>query len=161
MKSVKFFFAIAVLCMAGMTGTVEAQERRNEDWKQKFMSEKIAFLTSEMQITPEEVQVFWPVYNQIWKEKDEVMKKIFKSFRELEEALDSGKSGKEINKLMEAYLAAEQQQRDIDAQVAERVGKVLPVEKTARLFIAEEKFRRQQINRLHGKPESRGSKPQQ
>ena len=62
---------------------------------------------------------------------------------------------------MEAYLAAEQQQRDIDAQVAERVGKVLPVEKTARLFIAEEKFRRQQINRLHGKPESRGSKPQQ
>ena len=75
------------------------------------MSEKIAFLTSEMQITPEEAQVFWPVYNQIWKEKDEVMKKIFKSFRELEEALDSGKSGKEINKLMEAYLAAEQQQR--------------------------------------------------
>ena len=75
MKSVKFFFAIAVLCMAGMTGTVEAQERRNEDWKQKFMSEKIAFLTSEMQITPEEAQVFWPVYNQIWKEKDEVMKK--------------------------------------------------------------------------------------
>ena len=161
MKSVKFFFAIAVLCMAGMNGTVEAQERRNEDWKQKFMSEKIAFLTSEMQITPEEAQVFWPVYNQIWKEKDEVMKKIFKSFRELEEALDSGKSGKEINKLMEAYLAAEQQQRDIDAQVAERVGKVLPIEKTARLFIAEEKFRRQQINRLHGKPESRGSKPQQ
>ena len=100
MKSVKFFFAIAVLCMAGMTGTVEAQERRNEDWKQKFMSEKIAFLTSEMQITPEEAQVFWPVYNQIWKEKDEVMKKIFKSFRELEEALDSGKSGKEINKLI-------------------------------------------------------------
>ena len=96
MKSVKFFFAIAVLCMAGMTGTVEAQERRNEDWKQKFMSEKIAFLTSEMQITPEEAQVFWPVYNQIWKEKDEVMKKIFKSFRELEEALDSGKSGKVI-----------------------------------------------------------------
>ena len=126
-----------------------------------MMSEKIAFLTNEMQITPEEAQSFWPVYNQIFKDKDEALKNVFKTFRELEEAIENGKSEKEIKRLLAAYLEAEQRQRDTDSQVAEQIGKVLPVEKTARFFIAEEKFRRQQIHRLHGKPYSRGSKPQQ
>ena len=35
-----------------------------EDWKEKIQSEKIAFLTTEIGLTPEEAQAFWPVYNQ-------------------------------------------------------------------------------------------------
>ena len=161
MKALRLFITTTILCVAGMAVTVQAQDKRNDDWKQKMMSEKIAFLTNEMQITPEEAQSFWPVYNQIFKDKDEALKNVFKTFRELEEAIKNGKSEKEIKKLLDAYLEAEQRQRDLDSQVAEQIGKVLPVEKTARFFIAEEKFRRQQIHRLHGKPDSRGSKPQQ
>ena len=161
MKALRLFITTTILCVAGMAVTVQAQDKRNDDWKQKMMSEKIAFLTNEMQITPEEAQSFWPVYNQIFKDKDEALKNVFKTFRELEEAIENGKSEKEIKRLLAAYLEAEQRQRDTDSQVAEQIGKVLPVEKTARFFIAEEKFRRQQIHRLHGKPESRGSKPQQ
>ena len=161
MKALRLFITTTILCVAGMAVTVQAQDKRNDDWKQKMMSEKIAFLTNEMQITPEEAQSFWPVYNQIFKDKDEALKNVFKTFRELEEAIENGKSEKEIKRLLAAYLKAEQRQRDTDSQVAEQIGKVLPVEKTARFFIAEEKFRRQQIHRLHGKPDSRGSKPQQ
>ena len=161
MKALRLFITTTILCVAGMAVTVQAQDKRNDDWKQKMMSEKIAFLTIEMQITPEEAQSFWPVYNQIFKDKDEALKNVFKTFRELEEAIENGKSEKEIKRLLAAYLEAEQRQRDTDSQVAEQIGKVLPVEKTARFFIAEEKFRRQQIHRLHGKPDSRGSKPQQ
>ena len=161
MKALRLFITTTILCVAGMAVTVQAQDKRNDDWKQKMMSEKIAFLTNEMQITPEEAQSFWPVYNQIFKDKDEALKNVFKTFRELEEAIENGKSEKEIKRLLAAYLEAEQRQRDTDSQVAEQTGKVLPVEKTARFPIAEEKFRRQQIHRLHGKPDSRGSKPQQ
>ena len=161
MKALRLFITTTILCVAGMAVTVQAQDKRNDDRKQKMMSEKIAFLTNEMQITPEEAQSFWPVYNQIFKDKDEALKNVFKTFRELEEAIENGKSEKEIKRLLAAYLEAEQRQRDTDSQVAEQIGKVLPVEKTARFFIAEEKFRRQQIHRLHGKPDSRGSKPQQ
>ena len=161
MKALRLFITTTILCVAGMAVTVQAQDKRNDDWKQKMMSEKIAFLTNEMQITPEEAQSFWPVYNQLFTDKDEALKNVFKTFRELEEAIENGKSEKEIKRLLAAYLEAEQRQRDTDSQVAEQIGKVLPVEKTARFFIAEEKFRRQQIHRLHGKPDSRGSKPQQ
>ena len=123
-----------------------------EDWKQKMMSERIAFLTAEVGITPEEAQVFWPVYNQIWKEKDEATKKVFKTFMELEKATKEGRSNKEISRLLDEYLQALDGQRAMDSQSAERIKKVLPLEKVAKLYIAEENVRRQQINRLHERP---------
>ena len=43
------------------------------EWKEKMMSERVAFLTMEMNLTPEEAQVFWPIYNQIHTEKDKAM----------------------------------------------------------------------------------------
>ena len=100
MKAVRLFITTTILCVAGMAVTVQAQDKRNDDWKQKMMSEKIAFLTNEMQITPEEAQSFWPVYNQIFKDKDEALKNVFKTFRELEEAIENGKSEKEIKRLL-------------------------------------------------------------
>ena len=149
MKSVKFFFAIAVLCMAGMTGTVEAQERRNEDWKQKFMSEKIAFLTSEMQITPEEAQVFWPVYNASWETRDKYHRQVISTYRELEKAIEEQKSVKELDELLTAYLKALDGKEGLEQELCEKFKQVLPAEKVAKLYVVEEKFRREQINKLH------------
>ena len=58
---------------------INASNNCKEDWKKKMMSEKIAFLTIELDITPEEAQVFWPVYNQVETEKDQAMKKRLRS----------------------------------------------------------------------------------
>ena len=114
-------------------------------------AEKIAFLTTETGITPEEAQAFWPVYNQVNKERDEAMKKVFKTYRELEAAIEAGKPEKEIEKLLENYTEAQKAQREVDNKVAEQYKKVLPVDKVAKVFISEEKFRRQHIRMLqHG-----------
>lgn len=138
------------LCFLALAG-VSAQERNREEWKQKMMNEKIAFLTTELGITPEEGQAFWPVYNQIQKEKDAAMYNVFKAYKELSKANAEGKSAKEIEKLLEAYLSAQQKSRELEEKTAEKFMKVLPVEKVAKLYIAEERFRRKQIHRLnHG-----------
>lgn len=127
------------------------QQRNTEDWKQKMMNEKIAFLTTEIGITPSEGQAFWPVYNQVHKEKDEAMHNVFKTYRAMAKAIEEGRSGKEIEKLLNAYLDAQQAQRELDDKASDRYRKVLPVEKVAKLYIAEERFRRRQIHRLnHG-----------
>ena len=146
-------FLMMVFAFFANSGVASAQGPK-DDWKQKMMSERIAFLTAEVGITPEEAQVFWPVYNQIWKEKDEATKKVFKTFMELEKATSEGRSNKEISKLLDEYLQAIDGQRAIDSQSAERIKKVLPLEKVAKLYIAEENFRRQQINRLHEKDDA-------
>lgn len=127
-----------------------AEERFQDNWKEKIMSEKIAFMTMEMGITPEEAQVFWPVYNQVDKERDEAIRSVFRSYKAVEDAVAAGKGEKELNKLLDEYLAALKAQGEVEQKAHKEYAKVLPVEKLAKLYVAEEKFRRQHIRKLHG-----------
>ncbi len=140
---------LIITCFASVL-SVCAQNSK-EDWRQKFMNEKIAFLTTEIGITPTEGLAFWPVYNQVQKDKDEAMRNVFKAYKAMSKAIEEGKSSKEIEKLLDAYLDAQQAQREIDDKASDKFMKVLSVEKVAKLYIAEERFRRKQIHRLnHG-----------
>ena len=131
--------------------TASAHKNCNQDWKQKMMSEKIAFLTAEMDLTPEEAQAFWPVYNEVNKKNDEAMHKVRSAFQALEQALNDGKSEKEVQKLLDEYLKALDMQKEANKEAADKYKKVLPAEKVARLYVGEERFRRQHIRRLHSK----------
>lgn len=146
MRNIVTITVSALLLLAGIQ-TVAAQNK--EDWREKMMSEKIAFLTSELNITPKEAQAFWPVYNQVNKEKDEAMREGFHAYKAMSSAIKENKSAKEIENLLDKYLSALEKQRELDNKTPDRYKKVLPVEKVAKLYVAEEKFRRQQIHRLH------------
>jgi len=146
----KIFTILTALCFIAVTGAA-AQPKNREDWKQKMMNEKIAFLTTELNITPEEGQVFWPVYNKVNQEKDAAMRNVFKAYRNLAKATEEGVKGKELEKLLKEYLNAQQAQREVEEDSAEKFMKVLSTEKTAKLYLAEERFRRRQIHKLnHG-----------
>ena len=75
------------------TASSQAQDKQKtgEDWKKKMMSEKVAFFTVELDLTPEEAQKFWPVYNEVDKEKDEATAAVFMAYFELEKALKAKK----------------------------------------------------------------------
>ena len=122
-------------------------------------AEKIAFLTLEVGLTPEEAQAFWPVYNQVETEKDEAMFAMIRAHKEMSKAIEEKKSEKEVSALLDTYLEAQKKLNDIENGIAARYKAVLPVEKVAKLYAAEEKFRRQQIRKLHhggeGKPQPR------
>ena len=149
-----FYIALMAVMLAGI-GTASAHNSFTNDWKQKLMSEKVAFLTVEMGITPEEAQVFWPIYNEVSKKNDEAMQKVFSSYKALEQALNEGKGSKDIQKLLDAYLDALEDQKEVNSDAADKYKSVLPVEKVAKLYIGEEKFRRQHIRNLHNKPGER------
>lgn len=116
-----------------------------------MMSEKIAFLTTEIGLTPEEGQTFWPVYNQISQEKDAAMRETFRMYKKLEEAIEAGRPEKELKVLLDEYLKAQDKSRNIEKGANEKLSKVLSVEKIAKLYIAEEHFRRHQIHKLHNR----------
>lgn len=145
---------IAALTLS-FTGMASAENSWKEDWKERMMSEKIAFLTMELGITTEEAQAFWPVYNEVNKERDEAMRNVFISFKALEDAMSAKKGEKEISKLLDNYLKALDVQRKVESESAEKYRKVLSTDKLAKLYVGEEKFRRQHIRRLHGGPEAR------
>ena len=144
----------AVLALIFTSASANAHRCFEEDWKQKMMSEKIAFLTIEVGLTPEEAQAFWPVYNKVEKEKDEALFNVFKTYQELNKASEEGKTGKALSDLLDKYLDAQKKLNEIEDKVAEQYKSVLSVEKVVKLYIAEEKFRRNSIRKLHegGKP---------
>lgn len=136
-------------------GTAQAQQKFDDSWKDRVMSEKIAFLTVELNITPEEAQTFWPVYNKVEKEIDQARFEVMKSYKALADAIDANKPSKEISVLLDKYLQAKTTQDKLDSATANTYKTVLPVEKVAKLYVAEEKFRRQYITKLHRRPEER------
>ena len=149
MKKIIYIVTASVLILTSAISAF-AEERFQDNWKEKIMSEKIAFLTMEMGITPEEAQVFWPVYNQVDKERDEAIRSVFRSYKAVEDAVAAGKGEKELNMLLDEYLAALKAQGEVEQKAYKEYAKVLPVEKLAKLYVAEEKFRRQHIRKLHG-----------
>ncbi len=157
MKTMKKITIIAAMMLA-LGISASAHKTCGEDWREKMMCEKIAFLTAELGITPEEAQAFWPVYNEIHKEKDKATHEVFRAYKSLKEGLETGKPEKEIGKLLDNYLEALENQRDVEEKATQTLSKALSVGKLARLYVGEEKFRRQHIRKMKG---AQGHKPDQ
>lgn len=158
----KLFLILASCAVLSIAANAQPKD---DSWKTRMQSEKIAFITNEVELTPEEAQVFWPVYNKQEKLRGEAMKAVRDSYRELSEALGEGDSSKKIEKAVgkaiDKYLEALENSKSLDAAAIAEYRKVLSEEKVGKLLVAEEKFRRTQIRRLHegcpGAPGASGS----
>lgn len=149
MKQILYTIMISMIMLLGAAQSINAHNKPEEGWKDKMMSEKIGFITMELNITPEEAQAFWPVYNQVDKERDEARREVIKAHKAMTETIEAGKSSKEISTALENYLSAKVRLDEIDNGSAQKFKSVLPIEKVAKLYVAEEKFRRQYIHKLH------------
>lgn len=140
-KIISVLFALALVgCIAAF-----AQKKENrEAWRERIRSERVAMITSELELTEAEAQAFWPVYNEVQAQRREA----FKASAEALKALKDGAEGKDAAALLDQYEAAIQKNNAIELQAMNRYRKVLPAEKVARLLVAEEKFRHQQIGKL-------------
>lgn len=168
MKHFRLFAAtMAVFTMVSMSN-IQAQPTKQGGWQQRMMSEKIAFITMKLKLTPEEAQVFWPVYNQIAEKKAKSQKAVKSSYQALVKALhEENISDKELDKLLDAYLEAKMANKEYEKGEADQYRKVLSSKKVAQLYIAEENFRRQHIQNLggkkgngHGAPHGNGTRPE-
>ena len=130
----KNFTLIAVLALLSFSN-IQAQPQKS-GWHDRMMSEKIAFITMELQLTPEEAQAFWPVYNQIAQEKKASQKAMMTAYRTMVKALEEGTaSDKEISAMLDDYLAAKQAHKEAGKDDADRYRKVLPAKKVVKLIL--------------------------
>ncbi len=148
MKKIILTLMVLVLAAgAGLQAQDNGKDKRN--WQDRWKAEKIAFLTDAMELTSAEAEKFWPVYNKCESEKKDCFVASMEAYKALDEALQAGKSDSEVKALLDKYLEANESGKDIDRKYAAQYRKILSDKKVAKLFIAEESFRRQQIHRLH------------
>jgi hypothetical protein len=138
---------MAVSLFAQPQGPKPSEEQRKKEWE-RIQSEKIAFITQELDLSPEEAQVFWPVYNQCWKESLDAHKKMMDAFGAFRGKKGEELSDAELEKKLEAYIQASTASNQILSDWYPKFKKVLPIRKVALLYQAEEAFQRRMINNL-------------
>ena len=148
-KVISVLCALVVLSM-GVSAQNHQGQRRGGDkgWRERVRAEKVAFLTQEIDLTESEAQVFWPIYNEIQKAQREGFEEVKKAYDAMAKGLEEKKDGKEMEKLVKAYIDAKEKNEGIETKYLNKLLKELPAEKVARYYMAEEKFRHQQIGRL-------------
>ena len=115
--------------------------------KEKIETFKIAYLTRELSLTSEEAKTFWPVYDEFSKEleilRDNKMKQRDDAMRNMENLSNS-----ELERLVDDEILSRQQELDIQKKYHVKFKSILPVKKVARLYIAEQSFKRKLIEKM-------------
>lgn len=136
---------VVVTATTKLNAQNDDKEPQNK-WE-KFRAEKVAFLTTELDLSPEEAQKFWPVYNQLEKERWESHKQREKLEDKVREAEDNMPE-REIVQLTRDYAASMQKEANMMVEFNEKFLKILPPEKVLKLYKAENEFRFQMIKRF-------------
>ncbi|MCX6294732.1 MAG: hypothetical protein NTX97_01485 [Bacteroidetes bacterium] len=161
MKKITFKL-ILVMALISLSGLLHSQPMgppppppkekgdRQRDKKENIESMKIAFITNKLDLTPEEAQKFWPVYNQFNDKLQEMRKKRREEDREAKKNFDD-MTDKETDQLIENNFAFQQKELDLQKEYNVKFKAVLPIKKVAKLYATEEQFKRVLIDKLKDK----------
>lgn len=164
MRSVKTNFTLVALVLFALmtfsTSVIYAQPNKKfpapkpHPSGEEIQMQKIAFFTSELQLTPQEAEKFWPLYNQLWEERGKARKETMVALHNLTQAVEAEpvKGDSEIKKLSEIYLANYAMESELLREHFNKFEKILPISKAAKILYAEEKFRRMLIKQLRHRP---------
>lgn len=151
-KVISVWAAILVLSTAAFAQKEQDKKSgKQNDWRERVRAEQVAFITTELDLTEAEAQAFWPVYNEVQASR----RQAFKASGEAFKALQAGAESDKADALLDAYIKSKKAAESIETDALARYKKVLPVSKVAKLALAEEKFRHQQIGKLGGREEGK------
>ena len=122
--------------------------------KEKLESARIAYFTSRMNLTPDEAARFWPVYNEYRKAMDEARRANRGEFHELRKMTEDGNTS-EVNmkKQLMDFIDGCKKDDELERLYLDEFLKILPVEKVALMYVAEEDFRIKMI-KMWKKPDT-------
>ena len=115
------------------------QDSRQEK-KERILAQKVAFITQELQLTPEEAQKFWPLYNEFSARKEEYAKARKSTERSAKQTGTAQLSDQQAEDLINAELLFEQQVLDLKKEYKEKYKAVIGIQKTVKLYQAEKDF---------------------
>lgn len=131
----------------GNSGPPPPKEHRQKEKRENIEAQKVGFLTKKLDLTPEEAQKFWPVYNQYDDKLQELRKKRRLDMKNAKENFDS-LTDKEVEQLVDNEMDFRQKELDIQKEYHAKFKSLLSIKKVAQLYRAEEEFKRFLLNEL-------------
>lgn len=132
--------------VSGFVAMSQADTTKREDRKEQIKAHKIAFISNELSLTPEEAEEFWPVYNQYTSTLEKIRtekRSTIKQLRRINEL-----SEEQSYELTQKVFELEKSESDTRLEYLDKFADVLDKRKAARVFVAEEKFKRELLKKI-------------
>jgi len=141
----ELFIALTGLLLFIISPVVGQDQSREDRWE-KIKAEKVAYLTTQLALSPAEAEKFWPVYNEMEKQRWDAQK----ARRELENKVSEAEeslSENEVIKLTRDFAGSMAKEGALMSGYNEKLLKVLPAKKVLKLYKAENEFRMNMIRK--------------
>jgi hypothetical protein len=117
--------------------------------KNKLQAQRVAFITQRLNLTPEEAQQFWPVFNQ-YTEKLQQIRSSAKEEKAVDELSDT-----DTEKMILSEFDRESRELDLKKDLYQKLRKIISVKKIAKLYRAERDFKGMLIEKFQQNKEKR------
>lgn len=131
-------FILLVLLLVCTIVTKAQQPDSNKE--QIIKSQKIAFFTDKIGLTPAEAEVFWPIYNSYWAKKNSIIadrKDKMSYFANHNENM----SNQEMIKYADQYIGYEMELAKLLDEYHDKFKEILPIEKVMKIYLADYEFK--------------------
>lgn len=119
-----------------------------EAMRQEIESLKIAHLTSQVGLTPEESTKFWPVYNKYWNERMTNKRAMHQILKEINK---NGTTPDKAKEQLAQVLKLQHDEANSTDHLVQNLNPILTPEKILKVFAAEDSFKRVVIEKTKGR----------
>lgn len=132
-----------LLLMMTLASWAQPGERQMQE---RIKAQKVAFITERLNLSSQEAQSFWPVYN-AYEAKINGFRQ--NDLREVRQAMRRGNlSDKEAQELLDQYMAVEDKLHAAKKQLVRDLSGIIPPQKIIQLKSAEDAFNRKLLEML-------------
>jgi hypothetical protein len=153
---------IIVMLLLSWAGTLTAQapagDKPSPSGAERVQALKVAFITKALNLTSDEAEKFWPIYNEYSDKRDVVRRQLQENRKKVKEQSET-LSPEELMQLADEEMSLRQQDLDLQKEMHEKLKKVLPAKKLALLYVAEEDFKKELLKILTEDKESEKPNP--
>lgn len=122
-----------------------SQDRRGERFEE-IRSHKVAYITSKLELTPEQAQKFWPIYNEFGSKLAEIYNNRRQIMNEIEENYEGEES--KLEKISDRMINSFMEESSLQKEYHEKYKEALPIKKVLMLYRAEQEFKREMLRNI-------------
>jgi Spy/CpxP family protein refolding chaperone len=151
---------MGIISLILLTATSYAQRRplreRFEDRKDQIKAMKIAFITTELDLTSDEAVKFWPIFNAFEDKQQEIRKQKLRSYLDRTDGNSLDRmSEKEAANLMNQIESTEDELYQLKKKFLSNLKGILPSVKILKLKRAEDQFNKRLLQQYRDNREDR------
>lgn len=137
----RIFFLCLIVISAIAQDDDEVPAAPDQKVRDKIEAARIAYITDQLQLTPEEAEKFWPIYREFSTRRREIRQQL----RNVSKEATPDKTDEEV---VDQQFKIKQQELDLEKDYSGRLLKVISAQKLRSLPQAERKFRQMILDQI-------------